>query len=110
MYDKRLMCLALAVILSIAVATNSVSAQVESQAKSQTAGEAAAETFTFRVRIQNTSADNDPPILFAPGVWVLHSEAGPLFTSGEADRDEGLEALAEDGDPTELGSLCSPKD
>ena len=104
MYDKRLMCLALAVILSIAVATNSVSAQVESQAKSQTAGEAAAETFTFRVRIQNTSADNDPPTLFAPGVWVLHSEAAPLFTTGEEDRDEGLEALAEDGDPTELAA------
>ena len=109
MYYKRLMCLALAVILSIAVATNSVSAQVESQAKSQTAGEAAAETFTFRVRIQNTSADNDPPILFAPGVWVLHSEAGPLFTSGEADRDEGLEALAEDGDPTALAASLLAK-
>ena len=104
MYDKRIMCLALALILTIAVATDSVLAQVESQAKSQTAGEAAAETFTFRVRIQNTSADNDPPTLFAPGVWVLHSEAAPLFTTGEEDRDEGLEALAEDGDPTELAA------
>ena len=104
MYDKRILCIALALILTIAVATDSVLAQVESQAKSQTAGEAAAETFTFRVRIQNTSADNDPPILFAPGVWVLHSEAAPLFTTGEEDRDEGLEALAEDGDPTELAA------
>ena len=56
------------------------------------------------MRIQNTSADNDPPTLFAPGVWVLHSEAAPLFTTGEEDRDEGLEALAEDGDPTELAA------
>ena len=104
MYDKRILCIALALILTIAVATDSVLAQVESQAKSQTAGEAAAETFTFRVRIQNTSTDNAPPTLFAPGVWVLHSESAPLFTTGEEDRDEGLEALAEDGDPTALAA------
>ena len=43
----------------------------------------------------------------APGVWVVHTEAGPLFDEGAPDRDEGLEALAEDGDPSTLaGSLA----
>jgi hypothetical protein len=42
--------------------------------------------------------------LLAPGVWVLHTTADPLFTAGQADRGEGLEALAEDGDP---GTLIS---
>ena len=57
---------------------------------------------TFLVRIENVSDSADVPMLFAPGVWVLHSEAGPLFTSGEADGGYGLEALAEDGDPSQL--------
>ena len=40
---------------------------------------------------------------------MLHSEAGPLFTTGEEDRDEGLEALAEDGDPTALAASLLAK-
>ena len=43
----------------------------------------------------------------APVVWVVHGEtmgAGPFFTSGEADRGLGLEALAEDGSPVELAA------
>jgi nucleoid-associated protein YgaU len=62
---------------------------------------------TFLVRIENISGDSDLATPFAPGVWVLHSEAGPIFTTGEADRGYGLEALAEDGDPAALaGSLA----
>ena len=57
---------------------------------------------TFLVRIENVSGDSDLPTPFAPGVWVLHSEAGPLFTTGEAARGYGLEALAEDGNPANL--------
>ena len=57
---------------------------------------------TFLVRIENVSGDSDLPTPFAPGVWVLHSEAGPLFTTGEADQGYGLEALAEDGNPAIL--------
>ncbi len=62
---------------------------------------------TFLVRIENVSGDSDLPTPFAPGVWVLHSEAGPLFTTGEADRGYGLEALAEDGDPSQLAAALS---
>lgn len=38
----------------------------------------------------------------SPGVFVVHSTPAPLFTVGEADRGEGLEAIAEDGSATGL--------
>jgi nucleoid-associated protein YgaU len=65
---------------------------------------------TFLVRIENISGDSDLATPFAPGVWVLHSEAGPIFTTGEADRGYGLEALAEDGDPANLLDALSGMD
>lgn len=42
---------------------------------------------------------------FAPGVYAIH-EAGlkAIFTNGEGDRGEGLEGLAEDGDPATLNT------
>lgn len=36
----------------------------------------------------------------APGVFIVHSDPAPLFTTGEPDRGEGLEGIAEDGDPS----------
>jgi hypothetical protein len=41
----------------------------------------------------------------SPGVWVVH-EFGtkPLFTTGEPDYGDGLEHIAEDGNPTALAS------
>ncbi len=40
---------------------------------------------------------------FAPGVFVVHEkDAMPLFINGQADFGDGLEALAEDGDPSGL--------
>ena len=59
----------------------------------------------FGLTIENIStattlrtADGEAhPTPLAPGVFVVHSGANPLFTEGEADRGEGLEALAEDG-------------
>ncbi|UCF65615.1 MAG: spondin domain-containing protein, partial [bacterium] len=46
--------------------------------------------------------------LLAPGVWVIHNAADPLFSADQPDRGEGLEALAEDGDPGMLsGSVVS---
>ncbi len=109
MQCKRSWTIAIAVLILFAAATEFVLAQADSRAASQTVAEDAGDTFTFRVRIQNISADSAPPTLFAPGVWVLHSESSPLFTSGEADRDEGLEALAEDGDPTALAAALLAK-
>jgi hypothetical protein len=72
---------------------------------------------TFTVRIENvstpttleTSANGDAmkqPVPLSPGAYAVHSEPGPFFTAGERARGNGLEALAEDGSPTELaGSL-----
>ncbi len=39
---------------------------------------------------------------FAPGVWVVHTTTDPIFSAGQVDRGEGLEALAEDGNPATL--------
>lgn len=44
---------------------------------------------------------------FAPGLWTLHTAGNPVFMSNEADRGEGLEALAEDGDPSGLMSALA---
>lgn len=47
---------------------------------------------------------------FAPGVFAIHkSGVKPIFTNNSADRGEGLEALAEDGDPSMLGASLSGK-
>jgi hypothetical protein len=40
----------------------------------------------------------------APGVWVVHNKNKVLFEEGKADHGDGLEALAEDGDPSGLAS------
>jgi len=41
----------------------------------------------------------------SPGVWLLHeSGTKPLFTAGAADLGKGLEAVAEDGNPSLLGA------
>ncbi len=62
----------------------------------------------FMLRIENisipwtTSEANDVDLILAPGAFVIHTENNPLFTSGMADRGEGLEALAEDGGLSDL--------
>src|SRR5262249_43551296 len=65
--------------------------------------QAADETFT--VRIENVSVADalklsngkTEPVGVAPVLYLVHTNRGPLFTSGEPDRGKGLEALAEDG-------------
>lgn len=59
------------------------------------------------VRIENTSEDAMYTTPLAPGVYAVHAEGvDPLFTPGAPERGEGLEALAEDGDPTGLAECC----
>lgn len=43
----------------------------------------------------------------APGVWAVHSSPDPFFTAGQADRGQGLEALAEDGNPADLAAAVA---
>jgi hypothetical protein len=45
----------------------------------------------------------------APGVYAVHNGSSVLFAAGALDRGEGLEALAEDGDPSGLASAVSSR-
>lgn len=49
------------------------------------------------------------PTPLAPGVYVVHSGANPLFTVGEPDRGEGLEGLAEDGTVSTLAATVAER-
>ncbi len=68
----------------------------------------------FKVTIENVSSDmalqtseGDLPAPLSPGVWVVHNGKDPLFTVGMPDRKEGLEHIAEDGNPTALAMLAA---
>ncbi|MGA1196659.1 MAG: spondin domain-containing protein [Candidatus Latescibacterota bacterium] len=63
----------------------------------------------FTVRIENVSGSSSLPTPFAPGVFVVHSDGAPLFNNGVADRGEGLEAIAEDGNPATLAGVLAGK-
>lgn len=43
----------------------------------------------------------------SPGVFAVHTAAAPLFSDGQADRGDGLEALAEDGEPSGLAAALA---
>lgn len=53
---------------------------------------------TFTVTI-TTNADTELPTPLAPGAYLVHTSMDTLFVEGQVDRGDGLEALAEDGDP-----------
>jgi hypothetical protein len=71
----------------------------------------------FQVRIVNISAldalqpeGGEPgPVILSPGAYAVHSPDVQLFTPGES-ASAGLEALAEDGDPTTLGEEVAGAD
>ena len=66
----------------------------------------------LRVTIENISGDGSMATPLAPGVWavVASGAANPLFTDGAADAGLGLEALAEDGDPSALAAALAGMD
>ncbi|GAB4532962.1 MAG: hypothetical protein Kow0063_14240 [Anaerolineae bacterium] len=65
----------------------------------------------FIVRIENVGNVGQPTMTtpFAPGVWAVHTTDDPLFSAGQADRGDGLEALAEDGDPSALAAALTTR-
>jgi hypothetical protein len=73
---------------------------------------AAAEKTTFHVRIENVSTGTTlrsangetAPAPNSPGLWVVHTGKRVVFTSGKPDRGMGLEAHAEDGNPSQLAA------
>jgi hypothetical protein len=71
---------------------------------------------SFVVRIENTSSalaasgegtEKRAVVPFAPGVWAVSDQVEVLFGEGQPDRGEGLEALAEDGNPATLASALA---
>ena len=71
----------------------------------------------FLVRIENVSAvgtlqpsdGSMQAVPLSPGLWALHVGDAPLFHVGEPDRGNGLEAIAEDGDPEPLNQYLSAR-
>ena len=71
----------------------------------------------FTVRVQNVSVanllklSNGKTASVTPGavLYVVHTNRGPVFTSGQPDRGEGLEALAEDGPAAPLAESLEGK-
>jgi hypothetical protein len=71
----------------------------------------------WTVRVENvsdgttlsTSDGATQAVPMSPGVWVVHTASGPLFTAGEADRDEGLAVIAEDGDVSGLADALGSR-
>jgi len=64
----------------------------------------------FRVRLENitkgeilrSSTGKTAPLAIAPGLWVVATTNAPIFKTGQKDRGQGLETLAEDGNPVPL--------
>ena len=66
--------------------------------------------------VENQSEDGNPVLLahalgattqeahISPGVFVVHTGDDPIFSVGQVDRGQGLEAQAEDGKPDALGA------
>jgi hypothetical protein len=66
---------------------------------------------SFTLRIQNVSnartlvtSQGALPVHVSPVAWAVHRNPAPIFTPGEAARDNGLERLAEAGSPDDLGN------
>jgi hypothetical protein len=72
--------------------------------------EALAEDGNPAVLYENLKEETGITHLFAPGVFVVHTASAPVFRAGQPDRGEGLEALAEDGDPSMLAANLNGKD
>ncbi len=69
-----------------------------------------ADAVTFTVRVENISKGNvlmsakggEAPFAIAPGLAIVHMGSNPLFKPGSVQAGEGLEPLAEDGNPAVL--------
>lgn len=71
----------------------------------------------FRATIENvstadtiqTAGGDSSAVPLTPPVWVIHSGTAPLFTVGQPDRGEGLEAVAETGGADALVASVTAK-
>jgi len=80
---------------------NTVNSSISIEAK---ANETNAFT-TFKVTIENLGGIEAYPNVLSPGIYVVQKKnSSPLFMEGYEDYGDGLEAIAEDGDPGMLVS------
>jgi hypothetical protein len=72
----------------------------------------------FTIRVENISEGEalelsngqSAPFVSAPVLWVIHTGSkNPIFTGGKRDGGQGLELLAETGDPSELVKALTAK-
>lgn len=67
--------------------------------------------FTATIEVLSTAqldtSEGIVPAPISPGVWVVHNGENPLYTEGAADLGQGLESIAEDGDPSSLGAYIA---
>lgn len=74
------------------------------------AAQDAAGATKFKIRVENISKGEvlklsngkTAPFVSAPVLWVIHTGANPIFTGGQVDAGQGLETLAETGNPSPL--------
>ena len=62
------------------------------------------------ITVESARVESETALIIpmSPGVWAVHDNGvNPFFTSGNSDRGDGLEAIAEDGDPSALGTALS---
>ena len=79
------------------------------------------ESRQFTVQVENvsdgetleTTADGEQatqPVPLTPVVWAVHTRDEPIFSSGRPERRNGLEELAEDGNPQRLAQTLAERD
>jgi len=67
----------------------------------------------FKVTIEDlptahlSTSDGDKPAPVSPGVWVVHNGENPLYTEDMPDLGQGVEHIAEDGNPMDLGNYVA---
>jgi hypothetical protein len=81
-------------------------------------GASTAGNVRFTIRVENISVGEalklsngqSAPFVSAPVLWVVHTGgANPIFTGGKPDAGQGLETLAETGDPSKLAAALAGK-
>ena len=76
------------------------------------------EPTTFRVRIENVSSSgtlapsdgSEQAVPISPGAYAVHTSIGPMFVPGVTAPDNGLENVAEDGNPALLTQSLAGQD
>jgi hypothetical protein len=84
----------------------------------EAAAQGAAAATKFTVRVENIthggtlqlSTGASAPFVSAPVLWVIHTgNTNPIFVGGKRDVGEGLELLAETGDPAKLAKALAAR-